>query len=250
MTLPGEPRVGTREDGHSALRLHSAPPSPRGAVLLLHGGRADALTPPPLLNLPAARMRAFRGAIRRATRDDQALLASVSYRHRGWNGSREDPVRDVREALDELTRLAPLNPVVLVGHSMGARAALRAAEHPQVNGVVALAPWCPPGSPVAQLRDKHVIVLHDNQDRVTDARESWDFLRRARRAGAHACGIAMPRGGHAMLRDAGAWHRLAASLTAGVLGTRPLPPAVVAAQRSADGAVLSAESVLAELSRP
>nr|WP_311318662.1 hypothetical protein [Streptomyces sp. 2132.2] len=27
---------------------------------------------------------------------------------------------------------------------MGARAALRAADDPQVRGVVALAPWCPP----------------------------------------------------------------------------------------------------------
>ncbi|MEN8651258.1 alpha/beta fold hydrolase [Streptomyces sp. 21So2-11] len=249
MTLPGEQHVETREDGHSALRLHSAPYSPQGAVLLLHGGRADALGPPPLLNLPAARLRPFRGAIRRATRDHEVLLAAVRYRHRGWNGSRQDPVREAREALDELARLAPLKPVVLVGHSMGARAALRVAEHPQVNGIVALAPWCPPGAPVSQLRDKHVIVLHDNQDRVTDARESWDFLRRARRAGAHACGIAMPHGGHAMLRDAGAWHRLAASLTEGVLGTAPLPPGVIAAQLSTDSAVLSAESVLEELSR-
>ncbi|MBT2526840.1 alpha/beta fold hydrolase [Streptomyces sp. ISL-99] len=247
MTMPAEHRDERGRAGR-ALRPRAVPPAPRGSVLLLHGGRSDALTPPPLLNLPSARMRPFGTAILRAAGKDDVLLASVRYRYRGWNGSRTDPVHDAYEALDQLKLLAPLRPVVLVGHSMGARAALRVAEHSHVSGVVALAPWCPPSEPVAHLRNKHVIVLHDEQDRVTDAQDSWDFVRRARSAGANACAIAMPRGGHAMLRDAGTWHRLTAALTAGILGVLPLPAGVKAAQ-AGDDAVLSARGVLQEVPR-
>ncbi|MFJ9944364.1 alpha/beta hydrolase [Streptomyces erythrochromogenes] len=117
------------------------------AVLLLHGGRADALSPPPRLNLPALRMRPFAAAVTRATAHDDVFVAHVRYRYRGWNGHHAHPVADVRRALDELRAAAGPIPVVLVGHSMGGRAALRAAEDPQVEGVVALAPWCPPGHP-------------------------------------------------------------------------------------------------------
>jgi pimeloyl-ACP methyl ester carboxylesterase len=231
-----------------ALRTRFVPAKPRGAVLLLHGGRSEGLTPPPLLNLPGARMRPFGSAILRTTAGQATLLATVHYRYRGWNGSRTDPVHDAITALDELARLAPSVPVVLVGHSMGARAALRAAGHRHVRGVVALAPWCPPGEPVAHLRDRDVIFLHDEQDRVTDAQDSWEFLRRARHAGARTCGISMPRGGHAMLRDARSWHRLTAVLTAGVLGTTPLPPGVTAAAPG-DDPVLTADRFLSELRR-
>ncbi|MFD5074220.1 alpha/beta fold hydrolase [Streptomyces sp. NPDC058371] len=231
-----------------ALRTRFVPAEPRGAVLLLHGGRSEALTPPPLLNLPRARMRPFGSAILRTTAGQDTLLATVHYRYRGWNGSRTDPVHDAFTALDELELLAPSVPVVLVGHSMGARAALRAAGHRHVRGVVALAPWCPPGEPVTQLRDRDVIFLHDEQDPVTDAQGSWEFLRRSREAGARTCGISMPRGRHAMLRDARAWHRLTAALTTGVLGTTPLPPSVTAAP-SGDDTVLTADRVLSELRR-
>ncbi|MFV0131163.1 alpha/beta hydrolase [Streptomyces sp. HMX112] len=237
-----------REGGeHRSLRPRVVPPAPRGAVLLLPGGRADALTPPPLLNLPAARMRPFGSAILRSVGKERVLLATVRYRYRGWNGSRTDPVHDANEALDELTSLAPLGPVVLVGHSMGARAALRVAAHPRVSGVVALAPWCPPGEPVAHLRDTQVIVLHDERDRVTSARSAWDFVRRAHRTGARSCGVSMPRGGHAMLQDAGDWHQLTAFLAAGVLGERALPPGLTAAQ--AHGAVLEGSALLRDVPR-
>jgi pimeloyl-ACP methyl ester carboxylesterase len=145
-TPPGAP--------HNALELlpvsaHSAAVAPRAAVLFLHGGRADGLEPPPLLNLPRARMRPFARAVAGTTAGDDVLLGTVRYRHRGWNGARGDTVRDAWEALEELTGLAGPVPVVLVGHSMGGRAALRVAGHLQVRAVVGLAPWCPPGEPVS-----------------------------------------------------------------------------------------------------
>lgn len=197
----------------------SAPPTPSGAVLLLHGGRADGLEAPPLLNLPALRMRPFAAAVRRAAGDRSLLVALVRYRHRGWNGTRADAAGDARAALDAVRDRAGDVPVVLVGHSMGARAALRVAGEPAVRGVVALAPWCPPGEPVAHLAGRRVYLLHDDADRITSAEDARHFAVRARAAGADAVGIAMPTGGHAMLRGAGAWHRRAARLAVDLLGT-------------------------------
>ncbi|MFI1940813.1 alpha/beta fold hydrolase [Streptomyces purpureus] len=218
MTAQTPDRAVRAEPG--ALILRSAPPVPTAAVLLLHGGRADALEPPPYLNLPALRMRPFAAATARAVRGRDVLIAEVRYRHRGWNGARADAAQDAEAALARLRdRVGPL-PVVLVGHSMGGRAALRAAGDPLVRGVVALAPWCPEGEPVDHLAGRRLHLLHDESDKVTAARESWEFVRRARAAGAHAEGITMPTGGHAMLRGANLWHRRTAALVAGLLSER------------------------------
>ncbi|MYV65587.1 alpha/beta fold hydrolase, partial [Streptomyces sp. SID2131] len=109
-----------------------APAAPTAAVLLLHGGRADGPEPPPALNLPALRMRPFAAAVTRAVRGRSVLVAEVRYRHRGWNGARADAARDAETALNDLReRIGPV-PVVLLGHSMGGRAALRAAGDPAV----------------------------------------------------------------------------------------------------------------------
>lgn len=206
-----------------ALVLHRVPREPVAAVLLLHGGRAEGLGAPPRPNLPGLRMRPFARAVAgsRAARD--VVVAQVRYEHRGWNGHRADPVHDVWQALRELCCVAGPLPVVLVGHSMGGRAALRAAADPLVRAVVGLAPWCPPGEPVLHLGDTAVVLLHDEADRVTDAQGSWDYVRRARARGARAAGIAMPTGGHAMVRGAPAWHRIARDTALGLLELAPLP---------------------------
>ncbi|MFB7170789.1 alpha/beta fold hydrolase [Streptomyces sp. NPDC056254] len=198
------------------------------AVLLLHGGRADALQAPPRLNLPALRMRPFATAVTRATAHADVLVAHVRYRHRGWNGGHAHPVADTLRALDELRAAAGPVPVVLVGHSMGGRAALRAAEDPQVVGVVALAPWCPPDEPAAHLRARAVVALHDESDRVTRAADTWAYLTRAREAGARVHGVRMPRGGHAMIGGAGPWHRITAGAAAALLGLGPYPAGLAA----------------------
>ncbi|NEB74788.1 alpha/beta hydrolase, partial [Streptomyces sp. SID14478] len=101
--------------------------------------------------------------------------------------------------------------VVLVGHSMGGRAALAAARAPQVGAVLALAPWCPEGEPVAHLRGKDVVVLHGDRDRVTDPHASVAFVERAREAGARAQVRLVPGGDHALLRDSAGWHRATTS---------------------------------------
>ncbi|MDQ0985737.1 alpha/beta family hydrolase [Streptomyces sp. V2I9] len=207
---------------------------PSAAVLVLHGGREAGTEPPPpgLLNLPGTRMRPFVRALGRAVRapGGNVLVQQVRYAHRGWNGTRADPFHDAVAALDALREEAGDElPVVLLGHSMGARAALRAAGHPLVRGVVGLAPWCPPGDPVTQLAGRDVVLVHSNRDRLTSPRASQSLTARARRAGARTCMITVRGGDHAMLRRAPAWHRLTTTLVVGLLGSGSLPGPVGAA---------------------
>ncbi|WP_424215307.1 alpha/beta hydrolase [Streptomyces sp. BI20] len=198
-----------------------------GAVLLLHGGRAEGWDPVPRASLPAARMRPFGRALARAgiLAGAPVVVAEVRYRRRGWNGERADPARDAAGALTELAALAPGLPVVLVGHSMGARAGLRVLDRPGVRGLVALAPWWPPDEPIGRPTGRWVTALHDERDRVTDARATWAALERLGAAGARAVGVSMPRGRHAMLRDAGRWHRAAVTAAGAALGWWPEPTA-------------------------
>ncbi|WP_234332394.1 alpha/beta fold hydrolase [Streptomyces sp. NRRL S-87] len=216
----------------AALLLPPARPLPaagvKAAVLLLHGGREAGLQPPSALNPPDLRMRPFARAIGKATASGDVLVARVRYRHRGWNGHHAHPVADVHRALDELRGLVGPVPVVLVGHSMGGRAALRAAAVPGVAGVIALAPWCPPDDGVGHLRGRTVVAFHDEADRVTAAADTWSYLARAHAAGARAAGVRMPAGAHTMIRGARHWHRLTARTAAALLGLGDLPAAVAA----------------------
>jgi dienelactone hydrolase len=171
-------------------------------------------------------MTPFVRAVVRATRaaGEDVLVARVRYAHRGWNGTRADPFHDAVAALDALREEAGDGlPVVLLGHSMGARAALRAAGHPLVRGVVGLAPWCPPGDPVTQLAGRAVVLVHSNRDRMTSPQATQSLTARARRAGARSCMVTVRGGDHAMLRRAASWHRLATGLVTGLLGSGSLP---------------------------
>ncbi|MFB7664049.1 alpha/beta fold hydrolase [Kitasatospora sp. NPDC056138] len=212
----------TTPRSQAMLQLRSTPRHARAAVVFLHGGRADSLRPPSSLNLPSLRMYPFASALRRRFEGQEVLFASARYRYRGWNGQLAHAAQDTRQALAELEALAPYVLALLVGHSMGGRAALAAARHPQVQGVVALAPWCPTGEPVGHLRGKTVVLLHDH-DRITKARDSWAFAHRAEQAGALVRAVRMQHGGHAMLRDARRWHRLTADCAQAILDGTPLP---------------------------
>ncbi|MFK0171859.1 alpha/beta hydrolase [Streptomyces sp. NPDC090306] len=211
---PGPPEPP--EPSGEALRVRRGPPDARAAVLFLHGGTADSTLPTSPAQPAALRMRPFRAAVARRHRD--VLTADVRYRVRGWNGTAADPLRDTLRALDELAaRTGGGLPVVLVGHSMGGRAALRAASRPEVRGVVALAPWCPPGEPVGRPAGTRVVVLHGTADRITDPAGSDAWVRRARAAGSRARLLLVRDGDHAMLRRAGLWHRTAADAVTDLL---------------------------------
>ncbi|MBB4951319.1 dienelactone hydrolase [Kitasatospora gansuensis] len=218
-----------RVAGHRALAWRGATEGAVAAVLVLHGGQIASERRPGPVNLPGLRMQGFARAVARETAGTRVAVGSVRYRYRGWNGEQADAARDATAALCDLAEeLGPV-PTVLVGHSMGGRAALRAAGHPCVTGVIALAPWCPPEDPVAQLRDRTVLTLHGDRDRVTEPEATRDLAARAREAGARVAGYTVHGSGHALLRRSADWHRAAADLTAGLLGLRPLPAEVAEA---------------------
>jgi pimeloyl-ACP methyl ester carboxylesterase len=148
------------------------------------------------------------------------LVAQLSYRFRGWNAPDLDPVIDTRWALDQLR---PLDvPVVLVGHSMGGRAALHAADDPSVLGVCALAPWTEPGEPVEQLAGKSLLIAHGDRERWTDPRLSYDYAVRAKAVTPDVCRFDVLGDGHAMLRRAGEWTGLVRSFVLGRLNYEPM----------------------------
>ncbi|GGX57755.1 alpha/beta fold hydrolase [Streptomyces fructofermentans] len=219
----------------AALRVRHRPLRARAAVITLHGGRAESREAAYPWHPAALRMRPVLRAAASAVSLDDVLLAYVQYRHRGWNEA--DPADDALRALGELDLLTGGLPVVLIGHSMGGRAALRAASHPQVRGVLALAPWLPADEPTAHLRGKRVVVLHGDRDRVTRVDDSADFTRRARASGAAAGMLVMRNGDHAMLRRSRSWHAVAASVVADLLRPPARPDGLAARSCAAPGAL-------------
>ncbi|MFJ3235018.1 dienelactone hydrolase family protein [Streptomyces sp. NPDC086787] len=194
----------------SRLWVRHRPPCVGTALITLHGGRADSYAPSRPWHLAALRMRPVLRAAASAVSLDHVLLGEVRYRLRGWNQG--DPVDDVLGALGELRQVYGAVPVVLIGHSMGGRAALRASAHPQVQGVLALAPWLPADEPSDHLRGRRIVVVHGDRDRVTSARASVAYVERAREAGACAGTVLVERGDHAMVRRSGLWHRAVAEI--------------------------------------
>ncbi|GAQ60448.1 alpha/beta fold hydrolase [Streptomyces scabiei] len=212
-----------KEGDFGTLLPRRRPSRPRAAVLVLHGGQATSERPTSSRQLAALRMDPIVRAVTAALPHDDVLVARVRYRLRGWNGERADALRDTRRALDELAELAGPVPTVLLGHSMGGRAALRAAGHPRVSGVLALAPWWPAGEPVAQTAGRHVVALHGDRDRVTSAAETAECVRRARGTAARAGMAVVGDGDHAMLRRYRVWHRTASSVVAHLLDPDGVP---------------------------
>jgi alpha-beta hydrolase superfamily lysophospholipase len=119
-------------------------------------------------------------------------------------------------------------PVVLVGHSMGARAAVRAAGHPAVSAVAGLAPWLPLGEPASQLAGRRVLLAHGTADSITSPMETWAFLERAR-AITEVAAVEVRDGDHPMLRRARLWHAIAAEFSRAALALPPADRALAAA---------------------
>jgi hypothetical protein len=192
---------------------------PRAAVVIAHGGQSRGTARDPNLRSPALRMLPFLLDLARSGR--RLGLASTQLRYRVIGYNEGDPVADVEWALDRVAERYDV-PVCLLGHSMGARAALRAAGHPSVVSVVALAPWCPPAEPVAQLEGRTVAIAHGERDRITDPARSLEFARRAQPVAARLARFEMRGTGHTMLQRLPAWQSLARRLALGTLGLRPL----------------------------
>jgi pimeloyl-ACP methyl ester carboxylesterase len=197
---------------------------PRAAVLVLHGGKADSSAPVEADQLTVRRMQPFARDL--AALGDDLAVAQLRYRIRGWNGTGADALADVDVALAALDDRFGGVPTVLVGHSMGGRAALRAAGHATVRGVVALAPWLPGTEPVEQLADRDLVVLHGTRDMTTSPVASARFVARAASIARRAVCLHVPWSGHGMLLRASTWHRLTAAFVAAMVDDAPFDRAL------------------------
>src|SRR6185436_19053812 len=127
-----------------ALETGTPPASPVEAVaLLLHGGRDKSHAATTASQLTVRRMRPFARNLEAERRDHGLAVWLLRYRVRGWNGDEMSPLPDARWALDQVRARHGDVPVVLVGHSLGGRTALRVAGDASVRAIAALAPRLP-----------------------------------------------------------------------------------------------------------
>jgi pimeloyl-ACP methyl ester carboxylesterase len=212
------------QDNEPFLDLPSRVEAPVAAVLVLHGGKAKSVESVEPEQLAVRRMQPFVRTL--AALGDDLAVGQIRYRRRGWNDDRADPVRDVEFALAAITaRYGPV-PVVLVGHSLGGRAALRAAAHPSVRGVVALAPWMPGTEPVDQLAERDLVVMHGTRDKTTSPRASVRFVERAAPLARRVACLQVPWSGHGMLLRAELWHHLTADFVDAMVRDEPFADAL------------------------
>ena len=201
--------------------------SVRGVVVVAHGGQSVSTAPTSAYQLAVLRMIPLVAAIRHAVRGHAVMVRRPRFAVRGWNDTDASPVRDLTRLLDDLRDEFGPVPVVLVGHSMGARAALRAAGHPSVTAAAGLAPWLPPGEPVDQLAGRRILLAHGTADAVTSPADTWVYAEQAR-ALTSVTEIEVRTGEHTMLWRAPLWHGLAAVFTCLSLGI-PAPSGSAAA---------------------
>jgi dienelactone hydrolase len=211
----------TSGGGGPALEHQPATGPTRALAVFCHGGTVASVEPPKDRALSLLRMRAVERFVHASAAERGLSTYLLRYRVAGWNGVAADAHADVRWALDQVReRHGDDVPVVLVGHSMGGRAVLRAGGEPQVRAVCGLAPWTPPGEPVGHLRGQTVAILHGRGDRWVPAALSADFAVRAQQAGAHIARFTIA-GGHSMVRRAPVWHAFVRDVVLAGTGLAP-----------------------------
>ena len=175
------------------------PDDPEGVVVVVHGGgsrRGQMMVSPTQLSvlrmIPVARRVARAGGGRLAV---YRLLNS----YRGWD-TKHTPVHDIRWALQQVRERYGDLQVCLVGHSLGGRAALLAADAAEVSSVVALAAYIVHGdSSAVRATDRRILFVHGLQDRIaspTSAARLAQWLGHRNEVGF----IAIKDAKHAMLR--------------------------------------------------
>lgn len=206
------------------LTLAPLPANPHGIVVLMHGGAERGTRPVDHRSLALRRTSwMFR------TITDELVGAGIGvgllrFSVKGWNAQREgssgrtpSPVQDARLALTDLHAAFPDQPIVLLGHSMGARTAAWVADQPGVVGVVGLAPWFPADDPVDALAGTRLVAAHGRRARITSARASRRYVERAASVAQEARFVDMGGLGHYMLRGVDRWNQVAVAESRGVL---------------------------------
>lgn len=197
------------------------PRRPQGAVVVLHGGGArrdrSEVSPTQLSVLrmvPVARRIARAGR----TRGGGLAVYRVLNSARGWD-TRHTPVDDARWALEQVRERVGELPAVLVGHSLGGRAALLAGRSDAVVGVVALNAWIAPEDHV-RLDGRRVLMVHGTADRVADPRRARRLGQEVAASAASFGWLDVQDGKHAMLRRGGVFERAAADFSTATLQGR------------------------------
>jgi predicted esterase len=188
------------------------PDEPRALVLMLHGGAQEGLNQVGPRSASYRRTAAMRRVLEPKLLEHGLGVWLLRFSVRGWNvgaGPEPSPLPDARWALDLAAQEHPGTPVVMLGHSMGARTAVHVADHPAVAGVVALAPWLEPQDPVDTLAGRHLVAGHGSRDRITSARMTRHYVRSAQGVAASARFEDVGRLGHYMLAHPARWNRFA-----------------------------------------
>lgn len=206
--------------------------TPAGVVVVVHGGCEASTQPVTMIDPAVLRMIPVTLAVRRAVGDSGIAVWQHRFEVRGWNGDQASPVGDLCRLLDDIKARYDGVRVLVAGHSMGARAALRAAGHPAVCAVAGLAPWLPPGEPTGQLAGRRVLLAHGSADTITRPGDTWAYAEHAR-AVASVTALEIRGGDHAMLRRAGLWHAIAAEFARMSFGLPAGPGPAAAAVRAA-----------------
>ena len=181
---------------------------PQALVLMLHGGKDSSQDAVDGRSLSWRRSASMQRDIARRAQQAGASVWLLRFTHRGWNGG-ADRIADARAALDDVRRQLGDVPVALLGHSMGGRTAVNVADDPSVRGVVALAPWLPPGESVEALRGKSLYAAHGRRDRITSARSTAAYVRRAAEVAERAEFRDLGPLGHYLIRGRKAWNTIA-----------------------------------------
>jgi pimeloyl-ACP methyl ester carboxylesterase len=183
---------------------------PEAIVLTFPGGAEHSRARATRFQTSYLRMSAFARSLHLWGRRNGLAVWELCYRYRGWNGEDMSPLDDGLVALEEVRRSHGTLPVVLVGHSMGGRVALRLAGDPSVRGVVGLAPWLPDGEPTRQLAGRHLVLAHGSRDRVLRPASTIRYAERARLE--HPDNrievIIVDGAGHALIRRPLTWDRI------------------------------------------
>ncbi|MFD0401088.1 alpha/beta hydrolase [Kitasatospora sp. NPDC127121] len=197
-------------------------------------GRVEAVA----LLLPGGFLRSRRGPLKVAELGLRRLTAELAdrgrphglavhllrYRYSGWNGADADTAVDTRWALDELARRYGDVPVVLIGNSLGGRAAFWCAGHPNVVGVAGIAPWLPSGDPVDHLAGWRVLIVHGTGDHsAANANQSLEYALRARPVVPDLARYEAPGANHYLIRQTADISALTTDFTLDTLKAEPAP---------------------------